>query len=115
MQDLVDAAAGLRIALPQDPFDHVGRHFFDDIHRVIDVQFIQNVLQLPVAERADQHFLLVRFHFSKSLSSQLFWQQAVYDRQRFFRYFSEDLRNIHRVFIPQKITDLCVFFILQKS
>ena len=42
-------------------------------------------------------------------------QQTVYDRQRFFRYFSEDLCDIHRVFIPQKITDLCVFFILQKS
>ena len=75
LQDLVDLLAHLRIGLGQDTLYHVRGHLFDNVHRVINVQFVHNLTQFLIADTLDQGFLLLALHFNEAFRGQLLWQK----------------------------------------
>ena len=81
LENLVDAAAGLRVGMTEDAFDHAGRHFLDQIHRIIHVQLVQHFLQLCVGKGLDEQLLLLRLHFHEDLRRQFLGQEAVDQRE----------------------------------
>ena len=113
-QDLIDLLAHLRLRLAQNPLDDVGRHFFDDVDGVVDVQLVDDLLQLRVREAADQQLLRLRLHLDERLRRQLLRQQPEQQRQPRLVQLVEhggDVRRVHRAEnVPQRM----IFLIIQQ-
>ena len=95
-QDLVDAAAGLRVRVLEDALDHRGGHLLDKVHRVVHVQLVQHLLQLRVGEGLDEQLLLLRLHLHEHLRRQLLGQQAVEQGEPVLGQLAEDQGDIRR-------------------
>ena len=80
----------------EDALDDRGGHLLDEIHRVIHIQLVQDLLQLRIGEGFDKQLLLLRLHLHKYLRRQLLGQQPVEHRQPVLRQLRQDGRDIRR-------------------
>ena len=58
-QQLVDLAAGGGVGVAQDTGDHVGGHVLDDVHGVVQIELVQDLPQLLIAQGVDDLLLVL--------------------------------------------------------
>ena len=59
LQQLIDLAAGGSVGIPQNTGYHVGGHVFNNIHRIIQIQLVQNLSQLLITQGVDDLLLVL--------------------------------------------------------
>ena len=82
LENFVDALSYIRVGVLQDTLDYVGGHFLHDVHGIVQIQLVQNLLQLRVGKAANQKLLLVALQLHEHLGGLLLRQQAEQQRQR---------------------------------
>ena len=102
-QNLIDDPPRLHIRAFQNARHDIGRHLLDNIDRIVEIQLIDNLFQLLVAETCDQHFLCVALHCDKNLRRLLLGQQPEADRHLFFGKSVERFRYIDRIFMQKEL------------
>ena len=119
VQQLVDLAAGGGVGVAQDPGDHVGRHVLDDVHRVIQVQLVQHLPQLPVAEGPDQLLLVLGvLQVGEHLRRRVLGQQAEDQDLLLHVQLVQELGDVHLVHLGQQLlhaAELPLFHQLQQQ
>ena len=83
-EDFVDFLAHIGGSLGENPLDHVGGHFLDDIDGVIDEELVQDLPELGIGEAADQELLLLGVHLDEGFGRQLLGEEPEDQRQPFF-------------------------------
>ena len=103
LQDLVDLAPSVRGDMHEDPAHDVCGHLLDDIRRIIDVQFVQDLLELRIREALDQELLVVGVHLDERVGRQCLGKQAEHDGKLIFRKLVENHSDVRRVHGDQYI------------
>ena len=114
-EDFVDHLAGVGVGTAQNPLDHVGRHFLNDVHGVVEVELVDNLLELVVGKAPDEQLLLVGLHFDKGLRRQLLGQQPKEQGQAVCGQLLKQGRNIGRVERDQHVPQGGILFLLQQG
>ena len=113
-QDLVDALTGLGIGVLQNALDHIGGHFFHDVHGVVQVQLVQHLFQFGVGKAPDQHFLLVGVQLHEYLRRQFLGQQAEHQGQPLLVQIGTDGRDVRGLQGQQHVPQLGIPFSLDQ-
>ena len=113
-QQVVDLLAHLRIRLCQDPLDHIGRHFLDQIHGIVHIEFLNHIVEFCIGKAPDQQFLFLRLHLDKRLCRQFLWQQTEQPRQPFICDLLKQFRHIRRIHRDQNILQGRILFLFQQ-
>ena len=104
VQQLVDLAAGGGVGVPQDSGDQVGGHILDQVHRVVQIQLVQNLPQLLVAEGVDEALLVVGvLQFGKHLRRYLLGQQTEHQDRLLRPQPIQKFGDVHLVHIDQQL------------
>lgn len=104
VQQLVDLAAGGGVGVPQDSGDQVGGHILDQVHRVVQIQLVQNLPQLLVAEGVDEALLVVGvLQFGKHLRRYLLGQQTEHQDRLLRPQLIQKFGDVHLVHIDQQL------------
>ena len=113
-QNFVDFFARLRIGVGKDTPDDVGRHFFDDVNRVVDEKIVDDFLKLLVGKTLYKSFLPVRIHFDKGFACQIFPQKPEHDGKLFLRYLRKQRCDVGRIQVVEIGLKLMILFVVKK-
>ena len=95
----------------QDTLDYVGGHFLNDVHGIVQIQLVQNLLQLRVGKAANQKLLLVALQLHEHLGGLLLRQQAEQQRQRLLVIqIVRQNGNVRRLHGEQEVPQLRISF-----
>ena len=100
--------------MAQDALDEAGRHLLDDIDDIVDIQLVDDVVQLLLAERLNEHALLVGIHVREGLRRKLFREQAEHERHFFARQILEELRHVGGVHLLEERAQRRKFLLFQQ-
>ena len=112
-QDLVDGLAHFGVSGLQDPLDHVGRHFFNNVRCVVHVKFVQHLFQLVIGKALDEQFLSVRVHFDEGFRCQFLGQQTVHQGDLAFFQIRKNLSDVGSIHGYQNISQRYVLLVLK--
>ena len=78
----------------QNALDHARGHLLDDIDGVVEIQFVEHLLELGVGKAADEHFLHIRLQLDEQLRRRLLGQQAEQQRQHLLGQIVEQVCDV---------------------
>ena len=103
VKQLVNLGAGGGVGVAQDTADHVGGHVLDEVHGIVQVQLVQHLPQLLIAQGVDEPLLIVGvFQLGEHLGGDLLGQQT------------EDQNGLLRTQLVQKFGDVHLIHIVQQ-
>ena len=111
VEQLVDLAAGRRVAVAQDTGDHVGGHVLDHVHRVVQVQLVQHLPQLLVVQGVDEPLLVVGvLQLGEHLGGLLLGQQPEHQDGLLRSQLIQELGHVHLIHLHENGAQLAELF-----
>ena len=119
VEELVDLLAGLGPGVAQDAGDHAGGHLLNDVHGVVQVELVQDLPELPVAERADEALLVLAvIQVGEDLGGQLLGEEAEDDGLLVRLQLPQEGGDVHLVHLREELpqgTKLLMFDQLRQA
>ena len=113
-QQIVDLLAGVGVCLGKDTLYHIGGHLLHQVHRVVHIELLDDVVQLRVGKAPDQQLLQLRVQLGKGLRRLLLGQQAENFGDADVADLLQDPRHVGRLHGDQHVLDRGILFLLQK-
>ena len=110
---MIDCLSGVGLGIGKKLVNHIGRHFLQQVNRIIRHQIVYYIRCFLLGKGIDDHLLIFHIQIGKYIRGKILGQNAIYLKYLGVFQFFHHRSNVCVILFRQKLSQLGILFCVQ--